>query len=192
MIGRLRGILLEKQAPHLLIDVMGIAYEVFASMVTFSYLPEMGKEVMLHTHLVVREDAQQLYGFYNHQERELFRSLIKISGIGPKIALTILSSTDPEQFIRCVIDNNVAALTRLPGIGKKTAERLVVEMRDKFAHSFSNLPNYLPSAEQDAVNALITLGYKAQEASLAISKINQQGMASEDLIRFALKNKVKS
>jgi Holliday junction DNA helicase RuvA len=200
MIGRLNGVLLEKQPPHLLIDVSGVAYEVQASMQTFYQLPELGERVTLHTHFVVREDAQQLFGFMVLQERALFRALIKVNGIGAKIALAILSSIAPDDFVRCVAEQNTTALQRLPGIGKKTAERLIIEMRDRladwhagdgitsseFINSASNPMNY-QNAEQDAISALLSLGFKPQEASRLISKVAADNLSSEELIRLALK-----
>ncbi len=133
MIGKIRGIILEKQPPQLIVDVHGIGYEIDAPMSTFYQLPEVGQEVNLFTHFVVREDAQHLYGFYTRDERLLFRTLLKVNGVGPRMALTVLSSVSPEEFVRCVLNNDTASLVRLPGIGKKTAERLVIEMRDKLS-----------------------------------------------------------
>jgi Holliday junction DNA helicase RuvA len=195
MIGRLRGLLLEKQAPYLLIDVTGVGYEVQASMQTFYQLPGVGKEVTLYTHFVVREDAQQLFGFYTIDERALFRALLKVNGVGPKLALTILSSVSPDEFIRCVNDNDAASLVRLPGVGKKTAERLIIEMRDRLndIHADENLT--LPmtlnhpknSAQQDAISALIALGYKPHEASRGLQGTVCENHTSEELIRLALK-----
>lgn len=200
MIGRLRGILVEKYPPQLLIEVAGVAYELQASMSTFYRLPEVGSETVLHTHFVVREDAQQLYGFFEARERSLFRSLIKVNGVGPKMALTILSSIEPDNFVRCVMDNDTASLVRLPGVGKKTAERLVIEMRDRLAEAEMGPPatqivitgaaHNNRSASQDAVSALIALGYKPQEASRAVSQVAGDDLSSEVLIRSALKNMV--
>lgn len=200
MISRLRGIIVAKQAPELLIEVNGLGYEVQASMNTFYRLPDIGQEVVLHTHFVVREDAQQLYGFGELHERALFRSLLKVNGIGPKVALAILSSIEADDFVRCVADQNSTALQRLPGIGKKTAERLIIEMRDRLADW--QMPEHLSAksitenklikstqaAEQEAVSALIALGYKPQEASRAVMQITDKNLSSEDLIRRALKN----
>jgi len=131
MIGLIRGIILEKQPPQLLVDVSGIAYEIDASMSSFCQLPDIGSEVSLFTHFVVREDAHQLYGFFTRDERLLFRTLLKVNGIGPRLALSILSSTTPDEFVHCVLNNDTGSLVRMPGVGKKTAERLVIEMRDK-------------------------------------------------------------
>jgi Holliday junction DNA helicase RuvA len=196
MIGRLRGKLLSKHPPELLLDVMGVGYEVEAPMSTFYQLPEVGEDVVLHTHLVVREDAQLLYGFYSLAERRMFRSLIRINGVGPKLALTILSGSSADEFSRAIFDNDVAALTRLPGVGKKTAERLVVELRDKLDDGF--VPSMgaqsgagLASADasnpvSDAVSALIALGYRAPEASRMVRAVDAGGLAAEEIIRAAL------
>jgi len=201
MITRINGVLLEKQPPFLVLDVHGLAYEVQASMNTCYRLPEVGANVVLHTHFVVREDAQLLFGFFDQHERALFRTLLKVNGIGPKSALAILSSIEPDAFVRCVEEQNTLALQRLPGIGKKTAERLIVEMRDRLAdwsfdeHAFNpNLANgNTPAgkdraAELDAISALVALGYKAQDASRAILQVAGEGLSSQDLIRLALKN----
>lgn len=189
MIGRLRGILLEKQPPELLIETSGVAYEVQASMQTFYQLPLINQEVILYTHLIIREDAHQLYGFYNKQERVLFRALLKVNGVGPKLALTILSSSSPEEFVRCVNQGDTASLVRLPGVGKKTAERLVIEMRDRVSDDFilPSSSNPINSSHQDAMSALIALGYKPQEASRALQNIVSENQSSEELIRLALK-----
>ncbi len=140
MIGQIRGIILEKQPPQLLVDVHGVGYEIDAPMSTFYQLPDVGQEVSLFTHFVVREDAHHLYGFYTRDERHLFRTLLKVNGVGPRLALTILSSTAPDEFVRCVLNNDTASLVRLPGIGKKTAERLVIEMRDKLSDWCQAMP----------------------------------------------------
>lgn len=201
MIGRLRGTLLEKTPPSVLIEVHGVSYEVDAPMFTFYRLPDIGQEVMLYTHLVTREDAQILYGFLCEQERLLFRSLIKVSSIGPKMALAILSGIEPDAFVHCVLSNDTATLTRIPGIGKKTAERLVIEMRDRLTDWNANA-KLMPAPDmiatignktvQEAVSALVALGYKPQEASLAVSHINEhENMAIEELIRHALKSFMK-
>lgn len=196
MIGRLTGQLLEKQPPELLIDVNGVGYEVSAPMSTFYVLPEIGEKVVLHTHMVVREDAQLLYGFANESERKLFRVLIKINGVGPKLALTILSGIASDDFIRCIHDNDAAALVRLPGIGKKTAERLIVELRDKLgtdAEPITHAENATminsaaaSSPIADAVSALISLGYKPNEASRIVRSINTEGLTTEEIIRLSL------
>lgn len=202
MIGQLRGIILEKQPPQLLLDVHGVGYEIDAPMSTFYRLPEVGKEITLHTHFIVREDAHHLYGFATLEERTLFRTLLKVNGVGPRLALTILSSIEPEQFVRCVTSGDTESLVRLPGIGKKTAERLIIEMRDKLAAwtqttpvELSLLTNKTESgsrnqAVQDAVSALIALGYKPQEASRAVSKVDDGSSTSEEMIRRALREMV--
>ncbi len=202
MIGRLRGRLAEKHPPRLLLDVNGVGYEVEAPMSTFYQLPDLGEEVSLHTHLVVREDAQALYGFYTQRERALFRSLIKVSGIGPRVAITILSGISADDFVACVNLNDTAALTRLPGIGKKTAERLVVEMRDRLADwgdgatpaTLAAPGTVHPSggdAVQDAVSALIALGYRAPDASRMVRAVATEDLGSEELIRRALQATVR-
>ena len=196
MIGRIRGILLEKQAPQLLIDVNGIGYDVSAPMSTFYNLPELDETITLHTHLVVREDAHTLYGFGTENERAMFRALIKINGVGAKLALTILSGISAEDFIVCIMDGNIAGLTRLPGVGKKTAERLIVEMKDKLKDwgtpaqdSASDKPAAVlqpADAVADAVSALIALGYKPPEASKMVRVVDAKDLSSEEIIRQAL------
>lgn len=203
MIGRLRGKIIQKQPPQLLIDVQGVGYEVDAPMSTFYQLPNIGEDVTLHTHLVVREDAQLLYGFASDSERSLFRNLIKINGVGAKLALTILSGMNAQEFIHCIQDNDASALVRLPGIGKKTAERLIIELRDRLK---DELPEAGVAASQpvsgmrlqsssspagDAVSALIALGYKAQEASRMVRSIDAEGKDVEDIIRISLQGVVK-
>ncbi len=197
MIGRIHGKIIEKQPPQLLIDVQGVGYEVDAPMSTFYQLPNMGEVVTLHTHLVVREDAHLLFGFASLSERSLFRTLIKINGVGAKLALTILSGMNADEFIGCVQDNDAAALVRLPGVGKKTAERLIVELRDKLkdqiidaspAGSVSNNELLQPVSRPsgDAVSALIALGYKPQEASRMVRAIDTEGQTTEEIIRLSL------
>ena len=194
MIGRLRGILLEKKPPQLLIDVSGVAYELQAPMSTFYLLPEINQQLVLHTHLVIREDSHQLYGFFEERERSLFRTLIKINNIGPKSALTILSGIEPNAFIRCIMENDAASLSRLPGIGKKTAERLIVEMKDRLSNlevsskEETILKSSGNAAVQDAISALVALGYKQQDARQAIARIEKSNLSSEELIRLALQH----
>jgi Holliday junction DNA helicase RuvA len=197
MIGRLRGIIVEKRPPFLLIDVHGVGYELEAPMTTFYRLPAINHEVVLHTHLVVREDAQLLYGFGSEDERRLFRDLLKVSGVGPKVALAILSGIETDQFAACVQQGDVSRLTRLPGIGKKTAERLIVEMRDRL-HDWQAQPGISGRPSEaavaaddpvaDAVSALIALGYKPNEASRHVHSVAASGMSSEAIIREALRN----
>lgn len=202
MIGRLRGQLAEKHPPKLLLDVHGVGYEIEAPMSTFYQLPDIGAEVMLHTHLVVREDAQALFGFYTERERLLFRNLIKVSGVGPRVAIAILSGISTDDFVVCVNQSDSAALTRLPGIGKKTAERLIVEMRDRLADWGQSAPavddteargavSGNGSTTQDAVSALIALGYKAPEASKMVRAVFEEGTSSDELIRRALQATVR-
>ena len=196
MIGRLRGMLIWKQAPHLLLDVQGVGYEIEAPMTTFYELPSVGSEITLHTHLAVREDAHLLFGFATERERVLFRQLLKVNGIGAKMALTILSGIAADAFARCVRDNDIATLTRLPGVGKKTAERLIIEMRDKVLGAGSAteilgvgvaMAGAIADAPMnDAVSALTSLGYKPSEASRMVQGINVTGLTSEEIIRRAL------
>lgn len=198
MIGRLKGILLEKQPPHVLLDVQGVGYELDAPMSTFYKLPTLGEMVTLHTHMVVREDAQLLYAFAEKRERELFRELIRLNGVGPKLALALMSGLEVDELIRAVQAQDTSALVRVPGVGKKTAERLLIELRDRFK-AWETLPgSFKPLARAitdlvpdshtgDAVSALISLGYKPQEASRAIAAVEEEGLSSEELIRRALK-----
>ena len=202
MIGRLRGILLETQAPHLLIEAGGVGYEVEAPMSVFYRLPETGCEITLYTHFVVREDAQLLYGFADARERELFRTLIKVNGVGPKLGLTLLSGIEAAEFVRCVHAGDSSTLVKLPGVGKKTAERLIVELKDKLSKwdsapgDFNNTPlgqviqQQTADIEQEAVSALVALGYKPQEASKVIARINSDGLSSAELIRQALRSMI--
>ncbi|MGA9854157.1 MAG: Holliday junction branch migration protein RuvA [Gammaproteobacteria bacterium] len=190
MIGFLRGQVLHRQPPHLLVDVHGVGYEVEAPMSTFYDLPDTGAEVLLYTHLVVREDAHILFGFGTETERRLFRALIRVNGVGPRLALTILSGVSVDSFVRSVRDNDTAALTRLPGIGKKTAERLVVEMRDRLDEAAGNRDAGMidMNPREEALSALVSLGYKPQEASRMLQAIPETGISSEEYIRRALQN----
>lgn len=200
MIGRIRGVVLEKAAPELLVEVQGIGYEIQAPMTTFYDLPAVGEGVDLFTHLVVREDAHLLYGFARRSDRTLFRELIKVNGVGPKLALAILSGMDADGFARCVRDGDMASLTKLPGVGKKTAERLVVEMRDRLGGwqvdglAVGGGSAALPAGsdhQQEAESALIALGYKPAEAAKMVSAAAKEGAVdSEGLIRAALKRMV--
>ncbi|MDQ7912363.1 Holliday junction branch migration protein RuvA [Pseudomonas sp. 102515] len=200
MIGRLRGTLAEKQPPHLLLDVGGVGYEVEVPMTTLYRLPAQGEIVTLHTHLVVREDAHLLYGFGEKRERELFRELIRLNGVGPKLALALMSSLEVDELVRCVQAQDTSVLVKVPGVGKKTAERLLVELKDRFK-AWENLPTIAPlvlpnqasvaaSAEADAVSALVALGFKPQEASRAVAAVEGEDLSSEELIRRALKGMV--
>ncbi|MGL5036967.1 MAG: Holliday junction branch migration protein RuvA [Aeromonas sp.] len=201
MIGRLRGVVIEKQPPEVLLDVGGVGYEVHMPMSCFYDLPEIGQETTIHIHFVVREDAQLLYGFTHKQERTLFRELIKTNGVGPKLALAILSGMTASQFVICVEREEISSLVKLPGVGKKTAERLVVEMKDRLkgwvSHDlFSPAMVALPGAAElraldaadEAVSALVSLGYKPQQASQIVSKIASDGMSVEEIIRESLRS----
>ena len=201
MIGRIRGIILEKHPPHLLLDVHGIGYELEAPMTTFYKLPEVGTEVNIFTHLVIREDAHLLYGFASEDERRMFRTLIKVNGVGARMALTILSGIESADFAACIQRGDSERLVRLPGVGKKTAERLIVEMRDRIrdwdistaAADQEVTPN--PNKQEntpvyEAESALIALGYKPQEASRFVNAVAKDGMNSETIIREALKASV--
>jgi len=199
MIGFLRGVLVDKQPPSLLLDVQGVGYEVEAPMTTFYDLPALGESVALFTHLAVREDAHTLYGFSKASDRSLFRSLIKVNGVGARLALTILSGMQASEFVLCVQAGDTAALVKLPGVGKKTAERLVVEMRDKLTDwggagvaggaAATTRPDVVNPVEE-AVSALMALGYKAHEASRLVRAIDAQNLSTEDIIRAALQASV--
>lgn len=192
MIGRLRGTLLQKSPPALLLEVGGVGYELEAPMSTFYELPDPGREVVLHTHLSIKEDAHQLYGFAQDSERALFRSLLKISGIGAKTALSILSGVSVDEFARLVRAGDVASFVRIPGIGRKTAERIVLEMRDK-ADEIGSGAEALPRAtpvpsdpQSEASSALTALGYKPAEVSKLVKDASEPGMSAEAIIRKAL------
>ncbi len=190
MIGFLRGILLEKDAPNLLIEVGGVGYEVQMAMSSFAHLPPMGKEVALYIHLVTREDGDSLYGFTHKEQRTMFRGLIKISGVGPKIALAILSTMEPQVFARHLMNNDAAALEHIPGIGGKTAKRLIIEMKDKIVEwegGGMGVETITTSPMGDAIGALVALGYKPHEARQALSSLPNQDLSSEELVRLALK-----
>ncbi len=200
MIGRLKGILLTKQPPDLLIDVNGVGYEVEAPMSTFYDLPPAGKEVVLLTHQVIKDDAHSLYGFLRETDRSLFRSLLRISGVGAKLALTILSGCSADEFARMVQEKDAVALTRLPGIGKKTAERLIMEMKDRLG-DLGDLGVRLPGtsaaagtgpagADGEAQSALIALGYKPVDAARMVKAVANDGDSVEQIVKAALKSKV--
>jgi len=204
MIGRLKGTLIEKQAPQLIIDVNGVGYEVQVPMTTLYQLPAIGKEVVLLTHFSVSENAQTLFGFIASKDRDLFRILIKVSGVGPKMGLGILSGMDTDQLVGCVMQDNVSALVKVPGVGKKTAERLIIELRDKLkdwqqlnaplaAMEAASTPGAALSANDmvaEAEAALTSLGYKPTEASKMVAGAlkNNSVNRSEDLIRLSLKS----
>jgi len=199
MISRLTGILAAKRAPQILIDCNGVGYEADVSMTTYYQLPEVGEQISIWTHLLVKEDSHSLIGFTGEDERKLFRQLIRINGVGPKMALTILSGIDDRQFAICVSNNDVAMLTRLPGIGKKTAERLIIEMRDKIETLLGDMPAQQVSADghsviSEAIEALQALGYKPADAERMISRAQQQGeihSSASQLIKKALQATVK-
>ena len=211
MIGRLEGKLIAKNPPEILLDVNGVGYEVQMPMTCFYQLPKIGESVAIVTHFVVREDAQLLYGFIDVHERSLFRELIKANGVGPKLALTILSGMSASQFMQCVKFEDVSGLVKLPGVGKKTAERLVVELKDKLtklegtlgeglAHNAAedaalNHPTEttllaVNDTKEEAISALVALGYKPQHASKAINSVYQDDMSSEALIRESLRSMI--
>lgn len=201
MIGTLRGKLVSKRPPHMLVDVQGVGYEVEAPMTTFYILPDVGTEIHLYTHLVVREDAHLLFGFASERERRMFRTLLKVNGIGARLALTILSGIEADAFAACVLEGDTAQLVRLPGVGRKTAERLVVEMRDRLGDWEAAAAATTPASAQhtrtsadpadDAISALVALGYKPQEASRYVHAVTRDGMDSEEIIREALKASVR-
>ncbi len=191
MIGRLRGRVLEAGMTQILLDVQGVGYEVEISLSTHSAIAGITDDVSLFTHLVVREDAHQLFGFATGAERDLFRALIKVNGVGPRLAVTILSGMDAAGLAGAVRSNDVKALVALPGVGKKTAERLIIDLRDRLPEQVASTPGYQrpPSdAFSDAESALIGLGFKPQEAAMALARIEDQSADVESLIRQALKS----
>lgn len=207
MIARLHGTIIEKLPPEIVLDVAGVGYEIQLPMTSFYQLPEVNQTVTLFTHFVVREDAQLLFGFVERIERTLFRVLIKANGVGPKLACTILSGMSANQFVAAVMHEDITALVKMPGVGKKTAERLVVELKDKLsdidaipdfsassmpANANDPTPIYTPtvSAADEAISALLALGYKRNQAENAIKKIKSTDATSEQLIREALKSMV--
>jgi len=200
VIGQIHGKLIEKNPPEILVEVGGITYEIQVPMSTLYQLPDPGKEVRLHTHFVVREDAQLLYGFYESKDKAMFRSLIRVNGVGPKMALGILSGMEADEFVRTVRNNDVNAMVNMPGIGKKTAERLIVEMRDRLSEwdtgadpVAADSSTDASSITKDAETALVSLGYKPQQAARAIAQVlkeNPEIADSEELIRLSLKSMV--
>ncbi len=191
MIGTISGTITEKSPPQLIIESHGVGYEISAPMTTFYHLPDIEQHIKLYTHLVVREDAHLLYGFHHPRDRALFRALIKVNGVGPKLALTILSGMSADEFVQCIQQNQAARLVSIPGIGKKTAERLIIETRDSLK-DWAAAPLEKQSGDNanqsldDAISALSALGYKANEAKRAVDKIYQANTSSEQLIRLAL------
>jgi Holliday junction DNA helicase RuvA len=200
MIARISGILLHKQPDQVVVDVHGVAYEIEVSFNSFCQLPEEGERAVLHTHFVVREDAQLLFGFYGLEERSLFRILIKVNGVGPKLGLAILSGMDANAFCQCVQNQDSTSLVKIPGVGKKTAERLVLELGDKLSSwqtgNNTNAPagidkpaSFVASARSEAESALLTLGYKPVQATKAVAAAIKSAPdgSCEDLIRLSLK-----
>ncbi len=201
MIGRLNGTLAIKRAPQILVECHGVGYEVEVSMSTFYQLPAEGETVSVWTHLLIKDDQHSLIGFYTEQERKLFRELIKVNGVGPKMGLTILSGISETDFALCVQANDVATLTRLPGVGKKTAERLIMEMRDRLAQvdaatatgaASATTSQAAASPQNEAIEALQTLGYKPADALRMIKNaaVDSEGGNAEDLIKRALQQAV--
>jgi len=209
LIGRLRGELVEKLPPEILIECSGVGYEVTMPMTSIYALPEVNQQATIYTHFVVREDAQLLYGFANKVERKLFRLLIKVNGVGPKLALAILSSMSADQFVSCVRHDDLSAIVKIPGVGKKTAERLLIEMRDRlkdwqvqkpvydesmpeqmlaqFSTGSEHEDTFVNDEKGDAINALLSLGYKQAQADKAVKSVYKKAMVSQDIIRDALK-----
>jgi Holliday junction DNA helicase RuvA len=193
VIGSLRGQLAYKQAPSIIVECHGVGYEVETPLSTFFALPATGRDVFLFTHLLVREDAQILYGFATDEERALFRNLLRVRGVGARIGLAILSAMGVGDFHRCIEYNDSAALARIPGIGKKTAERLVIEMRDRIpAGAVAGGPRVRieQGAKAEAVDALVALGYKPAEVNRLLAKLPLDGKSAEDIIRLALRQAV--
>lgn len=199
MIGRLHGKILEKSPPEMVLDVNGVGYELLLPMTSFYNLPSLNEETTIFTHLVVREDAHQLFGFAQKQDRTLFRELIKTNGVGPKLALAILSAMSVSQFATAIEQGELSKLTKIPGVGKKTAERLLVELKGKFkgleqsdffaeANSDQIIAQHTSEPVNEACDALIALGYKSSDAEKMIKKVNKTGMNAEQLIREALRN----
>ncbi|MEM7195935.1 MAG: Holliday junction branch migration protein RuvA [Pseudomonadota bacterium] len=192
MIGQLRGKVVQKQPPSLVMDVEGVGYELEAPMGTFYELPDADSEVTLSVHMVVREDAQMLFGFIDQTSRDLFRTLLKINGVGPRVGLAILSTLSSSELIACVRIEDVSSLVRVPGIGKKTAERMIIELRDRlkdFDAGVDNTPAVTSGQDdpvQDAVGALMALGYRQPDALRAVKSIQDEGRSREDLIRLSL------
>ncbi|MFT4635633.1 MAG: Holliday junction DNA helicase RuvA [Arenicella sp.] len=193
MIAWLKGELLEKQAPSLLLNVNGVGYELEAPMTTFYDLPAEGEVATLFVHMVVREDAQLLFGFSSRQQRELFRSLIKVNGVGPKVALAVLSTLSAQELLQCMADEDFNSLCKVPGIGKKTAQRLVVEMKDRLEKEFGDVAleqraqgGGINSPRNDAIEALVSLGYRPADANRVVKSLDKD-LSSENLIRQALR-----
>ncbi len=203
MIGRIKGTLIQKDPPIMLVDVNGVGYEIEAPVRVFFELPHDGEEVTIITHMLVREDAQILYGFNNYGQRELFRKLLKVNGIGAKSALAVLSTMSVDEFVAMVQSQDVNGIIKVPGVGKKTAQRLIIEMRDKLGDVASddislpgsggaqvaNLGNMPATAQSEALIALQSLGFRPQEVNLLIKQIAKDGMTAEEIIRLCLQHK---
>ena len=191
MIGFIRGILIDAEEPNLTIDVNGIGYELQMPVNSFGHLPQINQAISLYTHFVVREDGQYLFGFMTKKQRTLFRVLIKATGVGPKVALAILSAMEPDTFIHHVLSNSPDALENIPGIGNKTARRLIIELKDKLANIPMELSNNKfdnkPDPINDALSALVALGYKTYEARSVLNKHQDKNLSSAELIKLALK-----
>ena len=201
MLGSIQGKLLDKHNATVLVETQGLGYEINVPLTTLCQMPALGEKVFLWLHLVVREDIHQLFGFMQSSERILFRTLLKVSGVGPKLALTILSGMDVEQFIYCIEMANIEQLTGIPGLGKKTAERLIVELKDKLKTQWTkteldqgqyNSKTGMPSPKEDAVSALISLGYKPQAANQIVGRLKTLNLSRESIIKQALKELTKS
>lgn len=205
MIGRIKGTLIQKDPPIMLVDVNGVGYEIEAPVRVFFELPHDGEEVTIITHMLVREDAQILYGFNNYGQRELFRKLLKVNGIGAKSALAVLSTMSVDEFVAMVQSQDVNGIVKVPGVGKKTAQRLIIEMRDKLGDvagddislpgtganvaRAANLGNMPATAQSEALIALQSLGFRPQEVNLLIKQIAKDGMTAEEIIRLCLQHK---
>jgi holliday junction DNA helicase RuvA len=191
MIGSLRGRLARKHPPHIVLECAGVGYELETPMSTFLDLPDIGEELFLYTHLQVREDAQTLFGFSTEHEKSLFRMLLRVNGVGARMALAILSGMSVTDFQRCVQFEDTATLVKIPGVGKKTAERLIVEMRDRFETGnvtvFPKSSDSRMDAKSEAVDALVALGYKQAEVARLVSRLDTDDKSAEDIIRLALR-----
>jgi holliday junction DNA helicase RuvA len=198
VISFLRGLLHYKKAPFLIVEVNGVGYGCQAPLSTFYKLPEIGEKIFLYTHFAVREDAHALYAFFQEQECKLFKSLIKVNNVGPKLALAILSNIEVDLFVQCILEQNIDSLIHIPGVGKKTAERLVIEMKDRLHDWGSRSQEESTSTKStkdcmvsDAISVLQALGYKSQEATKLITNVTAEYLCSEELIRLALKSTLK-
>ena len=195
MIGSLKGMLASKQAPLIIVECAGVGYEVETPMSTFLELPAVGSEIFLHTHLLIRDDAHTMYGFATRDEKDLFRLLLKVSGVGAKMSLAILSGMGVSDFERCVRYEDAAMLVKIPGVGKKTAERLIIEMRDKIEQSpaqalMAKAGKVFTDSRSEAIDALVALGYKPAEVKRLLAKLDIEDKSAEDIIRLALRQAV--